>query len=222
MENLCPACGTPYSPGNRFCRSCGTQLPEPLPTSAPAPQLVCPRCHSVNDPGAVFCYSCGLPFVAENRPRPATMFPAGRPAGFWIRVVAALIDGGVLFLVSLLLGALWPGVNPLELPEPPPEGGSTGPMFVWTTLDTVGLVIAAAYYTFSVSIWSTTIGKRVVGIYIFRPDGSSVGVMRAFCRYLAGHMSFLLLFAGYLMIAFRQDKRGLHDLLCDTVVVYRQ
>ena len=202
MENLCPTCGAPYSPGNRFCRSCGVQLPDSFGTAAPTPQ-----------------------FDDENRPRSTTMFPAGRPAGFWIRVVAALIDGGALFLVSLLLGALWPGVNPLEVAEPLPEGDSletTGPSFVWTTFDTVGLVMASAYYTFSVSIWSTTIGKRVVGIYILRPDGSSVGVMRAFCRYLAGHLSFLLLFVGYLMIAFRQDKRGLHDLLCDTVVVYRQ
>ncbi len=140
-------------------------------------------------------------------------------------MVAALIDGSALLLVFVLLGALWPGPHPLEFQETFPEVSSTELTesgVSWNALDTVAMIMSVAYYTFSIAIWSTTIGKRIVGIYVFRPDGSKVGVARAFCRYLAGQLSFLLLFIGYLMVAFRRDKRGLHDLICDTVVVYRQ
>ena len=229
-QNACPNCGTLYAADNKYCRTCGTQLTEPLgaaTTATPAPivQVTCPRCHGVNEPGASFCYSCGLPFDEEKRPRPATVFPVGRPAGFWIRVVAFLIDGGVLLLVLFVVGALWPGANALDIQEPLPEASSaelTELDLTWTALDTVALIMSVAYYTLSIAIWSTTVGKRLVGIYVFRPDGSRVGVARAFCRYLAGQLSFLLFFIGYLMVAFRRDKRGLHDLICDTVVVYRQ
>ncbi len=192
---------------------------------APSEEPRCPRCHSINEPTVAFCYSCGLPFDDENRPRSATVSPVGRPAGFWIRAVAALIDGGVLLLVFIFLGALWPGVDRLEFQEPLPEASSTeltASDLSWTALDTIALIMSVAYYTLSISIWSTTIGKRVVGIYVLRPNGSRVGVGRAFARYLASQLSALLLFAGYLMVAFRSDKRGLHDLICDTVVVYRR
>ena len=42
-----------------------------------------------------------------------------------------------------------------------------------------------------------------------------------FLRTLCYSISFLILGIGFLMIAFRKDKRGLHDLICDTKVVYR-
>ena len=54
-----------------------------------------------------------------------------------------------------------------------------------------------------------------------RNDGSKVGIGRAFARYLCYTISFLILGIGFLMILFRPDKRGLHDLICDTKVVYR-
>ena len=214
LQGVCASCGTAFTPGSRYCRSCGAFLQEQTaPAPPPSSQTNCPRCHSANEPGASFCYSCGLPFDEEQRLYSGVMFPVGRPAGFWIRVVAALIDGAVMMLANLVLIALWPGTTVSEFTESEE---------FWTTLNTVALIGDAAYYTLAVAIWSTTIGKRVVGIYVLRPDGSRVGVVRALARYLAGHLSAFLLFAGYLMVAFRRDKRGLHDLICDTAVVYRQ
>ena len=70
-------------------------------------------------------------------------------------------------------------------------------------------------------MWATTIGKRAVGLYVLRPDGSKLGPGRAFARYWAPILSALILFIGFLMVAFREDKRALHDLICDTVVVKR-
>ena len=80
-------------------------------------------------------------------------------------------------------------------------------------------LIVILYYTIGVSVYSTTVGKRVLGLYVLRPDGSKLGPGRALARYFATILSGLVLFIGYLMIAFSDNKRGLHDEICDTVVV---
>ena len=43
MNRFCPVCGTPCAPGERFCKRCGTKLPESAPAAsafAPAPSIV--------------------------------------------------------------------------------------------------------------------------------------------------------------------------------------
>lgn len=88
-------------------------------------------------------------------------------------------------------------------------------------LTLVTLILQLVYFTVAISGWSTTIGKYLMGLYVVRPDGSRVGPGRALARYFAYLLSALLLFVGFIMVGLRQDKRGLHDLICDTVVVRR-
>ena len=59
----------------------------------------------------------------------------------------------------------------------------------------------------------------MLGMRIVRSDGRRVGIGRALGRELATVLSLILLLAGYLMVAFRNDKRALHDLIADTVVI---
>ena len=72
------------------------------------------------------------------------------------------------------------------------------------------------------SIWSTTVGKRIFALYVVRTDGSKIGFWLALARSLCYIVSELLLLVGFLLIALREDKRGLHDLICDTMVVRRR
>lgn len=220
LQYRCRACRAINPSGSAFCHSCGASLSAgwgASPREARAAEqarsgLHCPRCSEPNEPGSAYCFSCGLPLDEPSEDGlplsgpsggEAPLYAVGRPAGFWIRVVASLIDAAVVFTLYLVLAVvLGEGINDL------------GP------LET--LAVQALYYTLGVSIWSTTVGKRAVGIYVLRPDGSKVSWPRAFARWLAYIPSALLLFAGYLMVAFRGDKRGLHDLIADTVVVYRQ
>ena len=57
------------------------------------------------------------------------------------------------------------------------------------------------------------------GLKVVRPDGSPVGVGRAFGRYFAKMLSAMVLWIGFIMVAFEPEKRGLHDMICDTRVV---
>jgi uncharacterized RDD family membrane protein YckC len=77
------------------------------------------------------------------------------------------------------------------------------------------------YYTGAITIWSTTLGKRPFRLYVVRTDGSRVSAARALVRYLAYFLSVFTLGIGFIMVGLRQDKRGLHDLVCDTVVIQR-
>ena len=215
VSNKCPNCAVVSPVGSRFCRLCGFRLLE-TSTAAPASavgvdspdadagsDVSCSRCGSVNELGALFCYSCGLP-LDESRARVPLLFPAGKPAEFRIRMGAALLDWLIIGLPFLLVAIL--------------VGTFLGAGIGWLAL----LGLGAVYFTMGVSVWSATLGKRYVDISVLRKDGSKVGLIRAFSRWLCSFLSYYLLFVGVLMVAIRRDKRALHDLICDTVVVYRR
>ena len=229
LEIRCQNCDTANPPNSRFCLLCGTPLfvssgpPAHTGAAEPSPSpYVCPRCQAFNEPGSVYCHSCGLP-LDEDRPSLNEAEAGVRTAGFWIRLLAYFIDGIILFLAQVLLMILWaefwtgaPGTTDFR---PYPfyfRVNSTTALF-----DIISLVLVAIYYAVSVSIWSTTIGNRILGLYVLRADGSKVGPGRALARWLAYIPSVLILGIGFVMIGISRDKRGLHDLMCGTVVVKR-
>ncbi len=85
-----------------------------------------------------------------------------------------------------------------------------------------GFLTGAVYQVIGWSVWSTTIGKRVLRLYVVRKDGSKLNPLRAFGRYLAYILSSITFGIGFIMIGLRSDKRGLHDLVSNTVVVRRR
>ena len=180
-----------------------------LPSQSAIGAIACPRCHRVSEPGALFCFSCGLPLDEEPA---ATAHRggayAGQPAGFWMRFVAWAIDFILLFTVQTGIIAIWPGFR---------EYLDAGGGLHWVYLLT--FILTLLYYTIGIAVWATTVGKRCLGLYALRPNGEKAGFGRALGRYLAGILSGLIFGIGYLMIGLRSDKLGLHDLICDTVVV---
>ena len=82
-------------------------------------------------------------------------------------------------------------------------------------------ILITVYFTMAVAVWATTIGKRLFGLYVIRTDGSKVGLGRALVRYVMYSVSAIILLVGFITIGLRSDKRGLHDLICDTRVVKR-
>ncbi len=186
---------------------------------SPPPAVVsCPRCNSTNEEGSEYCYSCGYAF-GEGRSRQSsssqsyapqydtdTDLRSGLPAGFFERLFAYLIDSVVAFALAVVLTLFL-----LDSDEPVLVG-----RFGW-----VFVAMPVLYFTILVSTLSTTLGKQILGLRVIRNDGAKIGVGRAFARYLCYTISFLIFGVGFLMILFRPDKRGLHDLICDTRVVYR-
>ena len=194
----CQRCNALNPPESNFCRSCGATVGAeergtPSQEAASPFAQACPRCRAVNEPGAVYCFRCGLPLEGATRvPSPSSV--AGEPGGFWVRFVAYVVDGIILLVVGIIPAA---------------------------AVGEVSLLLDALYFTVAVAVWRTTIGKHLFRLYVVRADGSRVGFGRAFARWLAYIPSGLILFIGFIMIGLREDKRGLHDLICDTRVIRR-
>ena len=216
----CPHCSAQNPPESLFCAKCGVSLAgeeraldSTLDAETAPSNYVCPRCQVDNEPGSAYCYSCGLR-LDRDHVSPTRGVASGNPAGFWIRLVAMLIDLPILLGPASLLVVLWPETFVVKQVE--------GNVHHYSLSHHLILIAGAGqvlYYVTCVSVWSTTIGKRLLGLYVLRPDGSKIGPGRALVRWIGYWVSSQLFWVGYLMIAFRSDKRGLHDIICGTVVV---
>ena len=134
-------------------------------------------------------------------------------AGFWKRVAASIIDafaiGIPVAIVAMIVGGLM-------------GAGSSFTTQVFNPGETITsyLLTAIAYAWFhSTAGLSATPGKLAIGIKVVRTDGDKISFLRGFGRYWAYLLSALLLCIGLLMAAFTGRKQGLHDLMCDTLVV---
>jgi len=80
-------------------------------------------------------------------------------------------------------------------------------------------VVAVAYFA---GMWcwrSTTIGGIVLGLKVVRQDGGPVSFSVALVRALAGGFSIIVLFLGFLNIAWDKEKQGWHDKIAGTLVL---
>ena len=58
-----------------------------------------------------------------------------------------------------------------------------------------------------------------LGLKLVRADGASLTVGRIIGRFFAEMLSWIILFIGYIMAGFDEQKRALHDRICDTRVI---
>ena len=139
-------------------------------------------------------------------------------AGFWKRVAAYLIDSVIVGVAGAILGVVLAAVAvPLALSG---DAGAAAAMLLQVVIQLVSIFITAAYYAgFHASRGQATLGKMAIGIKVVRTDGSRISLLRGIGRYFAAILSGLILCIGYLMAAFTDRKQGLHDMLCDTLVV---
>ena len=144
-------------------------------------------------------------------------------AGFWIRLVARVIDlililaAFQLFILLDRMGAdagLW---APTGLPD--------GIGFGWLSPDDAVRIVfflcfPVFYYVFLHGAYGQTFGKMAVRIRVLSEDGSRIDFRRAFLRWLGYLLCDLTLDIGYLWAAFDPRKQGLHDKVCRTIVVH--
>lgn len=215
-ENACPHCKSPNSTNSRFCSACGTRIqaeavPSPsLPSSGV--RKTCPGCNKINDAAAQFCLHCGT-----KLPATAAVPAFGEPAGFWIRGLALLIDGIVLYALG------WLAEERLGVPHDV-IGDPQGVDAVLQVLPGVLLdaAIGLVFCTLMVGRWGATVGKMICGLRIVRADGGRVTYGLSLTRYFAEFLSGLPLGLGYIWVLLSPSKRAWHDYLCDTRVVFRR
>lgn len=136
-------------------------------------------------------------------------------AGFWIRFWAKFIDG---FFILLAVGAILVGVfvfMGMTLKEEAFNPDS--PVFL--LFYPVMWSIQIAYSVWFLGKYSATPGKMITGLKVIASDGTPMTYKRAFGRFFAELLSSFTCNIGYIMAAFDEEKRALHDRICDTRVI---
>lgn len=175
-----------------------------------------PRQDMVAYESALVCGGCRDVFFQKIREgvRPHA---AMHYAGFWIRFVAKFIDGIILAVVNTVF-TLIAGVMTSAMAQ-----GAASPdaaiILVQLVLFVVQMAVGIGYAVFFVGRFGATPGKMALSLKIVRPDGSPVTYGRALGRAFAEYLSSLIFAIGYIMAAFDEEKRTLHDRICDTRVI---
>ena len=120
-------------------------------------------------------------------------------AGFWVRVLAAVIDGLVLAIPTMVVNELF---------------GEDS----WISI----ILLLILWWQYSArmlsSSWRATIGKKIVSIAVVNEMGEQITFKDATFRFLYSLISYLLLLP-ILMMLFTEKKQTLHDKMAKTLVI---
>jgi uncharacterized RDD family membrane protein YckC len=214
--------------------------------------MYCSKCGASVADGIAFCSACGQPMVGfsvgqaaaapPSAPPGGTVYaapaqpgwqaPAARPpvayAGFWLRFVAAFIDGIVLWIPLLpifLFVFLGSFRNLSNVRDPVELRAILGPKIVFILL--VCAVGSWLYWgLMESSAWQATFGKKALGLLVTDLEGNRISFGRASGRFCAGrlvsafpYLGGLYFFIDCLCVAFTGKKQAIHDMAAGTLVM---
>jgi uncharacterized RDD family membrane protein YckC len=94
---------------------------------------------------------------------------------------------------------------------------------VYFPFELTGILAGVTYFVIATAWKGRTIGKSLCGIRVEANDGRRAGLLRALVRETAGKLlSSVLLFAGYLWVAWTRGRRAWHDYVAGTIVTQDQ
>lgn len=199
------------------CPICSRRLA--LEDSAIGRQIQCPYCNGtfllnqgmIQQQTSLQANPIGMGRNEYRQSPRGTVTSKVSPIGFWARVVAALVDGIVTFMAAIIVGfALGIVMGILGI-------GDVGHMS-----NLIGICLSWLYCALmEASGLQATLGKLVIGAKVVDVKGERLTFGRATGRHFAKHLSALLLCIGYIMAAFDERKRGLHDMIAGTYVISR-
>jgi len=207
----CSKCGNPLAAGAAFCQVCGT----PASSVFPAPG------------GSVVPAMAGG--IAQTSVSPHWLpTPTRAYAGFWLRLLAHLIDGTITgavlcaLLIPLVLatglGGVLKGIHPGEPPDPAIFFALFSSLWI---LILAGILGSWLYYAYCESSdWQATPGKKVLNLIVTDLTGNRVSFGRASGRFFAKMLSGMIpLGIGYIMAGFTEKKQALHDMIASCLVL---
>jgi uncharacterized RDD family membrane protein YckC len=171
------------------------------------------------------CGNCKPAFLSRVMAGGAAVGPFGwHYGGFWIRFGARIIDGFVLGVPFMLLAAVF--IPSLLRPGSQPSNPAFAAFFL--SLIGFGLLTAIAYEVLMLRYRGATVGKIACGLKVVRSDGRSLGWGVSFGRFFMWnivtngipYLNFILMLISGIMAGTDEQKRALHDRVCDTRVIY--
>lgn len=191
----------------------------------------------------VKCPQCGKSFI-YNKQRQSENFSFTQEtnkefpkssyhfAGFWIRLLAYIIDNLVILLAIAVLAFLFISINIIN-PSNIYSIKTNNAVFFRFIIAFMPLFIALfvfgiSYYVVGWSKYGKTLGMKIVGIKVINYVGENLTFGNAFLRWLTGYflpglipyISSILYIALAIMIGVDERKQGWHDKISKSFVVY--
>jgi uncharacterized RDD family membrane protein YckC len=207
--------------------------------------MFCSKCGTNVTDGAAFCSACGQPTAGATTIAPARPAPGLPPtyappvlapilpspyAGFWLRVVAHLIDDlllGIGIGILVLLGVAMVGVGSIRSMIESMNGEDFQmPASLISAIIFVSLASIVLAWIYNAAMESSqhqgTLGKMALGLIVTDSQGRPIGFGHATGRYFAKIITGLIpLGIGYAMAGFTEKKQALHDMIAGCLVLRR-
>lgn len=134
-------------------------------------------------------------------------------AGFVLRVVACVVDVLVALVIAFILRVIY-----IELIVFRVSGGDLE--LLWYGNDVIELAVFWLYFAImESSARGATLGKMSVQLRVVTDRGQRLSFANATGRFFAKFVSAIILGIGFVMAAFTDKKRGLHDMIAGTLVI---
>lgn len=163
--------------------------------------------YSINDN----YYNCGEASPEEKKHN--NQSKNYRYAGFWMRVWAYLADVFIIFSINGIL------LSPLKFIN---EGYDISVLNFWTLSGILAALVFYIYFLLMTKLFGQTLGKMIFGLKVIREDGEVLQWSDLFFREVIGrfiqNVGFLKLL--YLVVAFTDQKQGIHDMFGHTRVIH--
>jgi uncharacterized RDD family membrane protein YckC len=222
----CSKCGSLVEDGAAFCPACGQPLQPSAAMSAGLPvgassAAVLPSGYGANT------YS-----TASQTASPVVYAqPSVQYAGFWLRVVAYLIDSIILSVgfmalfipfaimtgLTAVLGNIHPGEDPRDV------GAVLGGTFflgLFTVVSLAFLGVWLYHAKMESSSWQATLGKKALNLRVTDFYGARISFARASGRHFAKLITGLIpLGVGFMLAGLTERRQALHDMIAGCLVL---
>jgi uncharacterized RDD family membrane protein YckC len=143
------------------------------------------------------------------QPAPVAYTAAASYGGFWIRVVAYIIDAIILGIIAGVLSV------PLAVDYTDPTSSSN------RAANAIELIVSLVYF---VGLWTymgASLGQRIFRLRVADANtGQPISLGKAVLRWLGLVLSFAVCLIGVIWVAFDSRKQGWMDKIAGTVVLH--
>jgi len=195
--------------------------PTPTIVDAQSPVLHCSQCRRpfatdelIRYENSLICSDC-KPYFFQRLKEGLGAPGALQYAGFWIRAGAKVVDFVILWVAEMaFMLALSPLIG-FSIMNPQ----SSAPNLAFLAVYPFLIIFSFGYSVFFVGKYGATPGKMALGLKIVTSSGGPITYGKALGRMFAEMLSGLICYIGYIMVATNDEKKALHDQICDTRVI---
>jgi len=230
---FCSKCGAHVADAAAFCPSCGqaTSGGSAAPRGIPlAPGGFTPPLEPNNPPAA----APGM--TPPSYPSYSAVAPprAVGYAGFWLRVVAYILDAIILgipaFFLFVPFFAASGILNSLNSSSPFSPDTFARLMGMRMILRFALMILVAEWLYYALlesSSWQATVGKKILGLYVTDLSGGRISFGRATGRYFSMILFRIIPLLGVFLLwpidcvcaGFTEKKQALHDMMAGCLVI---